>query len=324
MVLLIDDDPIVSEALCHMLDSEEDINHHYCSNPLTAISTAETVKPTVILLDMIMPEVDGITVLRYLRANKRTRDIPVVVLSAKEEPERKARVFAAGGNDYLIKLPEKIELLARIRYHSQSYMTLLQRDEAFRALRASQKKLSEINFKLEQLASSDGLTGLANRRHFDETFEVEWRRAVRIKGWLSLILFDIDFFKKCNDCYGHQAGDDVLKKVAGAIKDSSHRASDLAARYGGEEFVVLLPGTDPEGAGSLAEKIRKNVEALGIEHRDSPVSPVITISGGIASATADIDTARESLISAADQALYRAKEGGRNRVVVSTDVKVGG
>lgn len=325
-VLLVDDDKLVGSALQQMIDPGPEMQFLYCSNPLSAIEAAESFKPTVILLDMMMPEIDGITVLRYLRVNEATRNIPVVVLSASDDSDRKAVVFKEGGNDYLIKLPEKTELLARIRYHSEAYIHLLERDAAFQSLRESQDALTESNKKLEQLAASDGLTGLANRRKFDETLEVEWRRAARSKGWLSLILFDIDFFKKCNDIYGHQTGDEVLKKVAGAIGGSLHRATDLAARYGGEEFVVVLPDADPEGGMRVGEKIRKNIEALGIENKGSSVSTVskiVTVSGGLASTTPDLKLSPASFIAAADQALYKAKEAGRNRVFKScTGMKV--
>jgi two-component system chemotaxis family response regulator WspR len=137
------------------------------------------------------------------------------VLSTKEDPLIKSAAFAAGANDYLVKLPDTIELVARIRYHSRSYMTLLQRDAAYRALRVSQQQLLDTNLVLQRLMNSDGLTGLSNRRHFDEYLELEWRRAMREQSQLSLLMIDVDYFKAYNDSFGHVEGDEALRKVAG-------------------------------------------------------------------------------------------------------------
>ncbi len=153
-VLLIDDQPMVAEALRRVLESENDIGFHYCGSPLEAIAEAERIAPTLILLDLVMPEIDGGTLLRYLRANPQTLNIPVVMLSSKEDPLLKAEAFAEGANDYLIKWPDSVELLARIRYHSWSYIHMLERDEAFKALRESQKKLADTNRELRRLAAT--------------------------------------------------------------------------------------------------------------------------------------------------------------------------
>lgn len=328
LVLLVDDDPMVAEALRLMMEGEEDLRMHYCSEACTALDVAEQLKPTVILLDMVMPDIDGLTLLRYLRANETTQSVPVVALSAKDEAELKADVFSAGGNDYLIKLPESIELLARIRYHSQCYIRLLQRDEAFRALDISQRKLAESNIKLQQLASMDGLTGIPNRRTFQETIETEWGRAARDSKPLSLIMMDIDFFKKCNDHYGHQHGDEVLRQVARALSASLKRPADMVARYGGEEFAVLLPETGLDGAVNVAEQLRSAVEALQLKNVKSQVCEWVTVSLGVASCTPvpggdDVETETDRLIKRADEALYEAKEQGRNRVVKASELTEG-
>lgn len=322
MVMLVDDDTMVAEALRLMLDPEKDIEFHYCAKPDQAVETAEHINPDVILLDMVMPDIDGLTLLRYLRANFETKDIPVVALSMKEESELKAQVFLHGGNDYLIKLPDRIEMLARIRYHSQSYLRLLQRDEAYRALRVSQKKLSETNLMLQKLATSDGLTGIPNRRQFDDAYSIEWRRSIREKSWLSLVMIDIDYFKACNDHYGHQVGDDVLRKVANALQSCILRPADLVARYGGEEFVVMLPDTDAHGATKLAERMRDRIEKLKIDNQDSEVSDYITISIGTATTVPGNEDLEKSLISSADHALYQAKDEGRNRIVSTPVMKL--
>ncbi len=151
-----------------------------------------------------MPGLDGLTLVREYRSNPLTRDIPIIVLSTKEDPLIKSAAFTAGANDYLVKLPDNIELIARIRYHSRSYMTLLQRDEAYRALRVSQQQLLDTNTVLQRLMNSDGLTGLSNRRHFDEYLELEWRRAIREQSQLSMLMIDVDYFKPYNDNFGHR------------------------------------------------------------------------------------------------------------------------
>ncbi|MCX5824788.1 MAG: diguanylate cyclase [Deltaproteobacteria bacterium] len=167
---------------------------------------------------------------------------------------------------------------------------------------------------LQDLSRRDGLTGLANRRHFDECLDREWKRGLREKDPLSIILCDIDFFKNFNDTYGHQKGDDCLRAVAHVLEQDLCRPLDVAARYGGEEFVVLLPGTPLPGALAVAESIRSGIEALAIPHASSSAAPVVTISLGVASVVPAPDGAAAEILSAADQALYRAKGEGRNRV----------
>ncbi len=177
--------------------------------------------------------------------------------------------------------------------------------------------LQEANKELERLASVDGLTQIANRRQFDECLEKEWKRMKRKKKKLSLILTDIDFFKLYNDNYGHQKGDECLKNVAKAIHSIERRPADLTARYGGEEFVMVLPDTDSAGAAHVAERIRKKVQSLQISHAHSKAEPVITLSLGVSTLVPDNDHEPKTLITAADEALYEAKESGRNRVVLN-------
>lgn len=320
IVLLVDDDPMVAEALRLMLEDEGDIVLHYCSDSSNALDVAEELNPTVILLDMVMPDIDGLTLLRYLRVSEQTKLIPVIALSMKDDAALKADIFSAGGNDYLIKLPESVELLARIRYHSQCYIRLLQRDEAFRALDVSQRQLAASNIKLQQLASMDALTNIANRRTFQEGIEKEWGRMGREHRPLSLIMMDIDFFKKCNDDHGHQYGDDVLRRVAKTLDEYPKRGTDMVARYGGEEFVVLLPDTDLEGAFSVAEQLRIAVETLKLANSGSSVCEWVTISMGVAACIPEPDKVETAkLIKRADDALYKAKEKGRNQVVKASD-----
>lgn len=170
---------------------------------------------------------------------------------------------------------------------------------------------------LQQLATSDGLTGIANRRSFDEKIDLEWSRAQRQTGPLSLIMVDVDYFKRYNDHYGHQGGDECLKAVSAILQGQALRAADMTARYGGEEFAVILPNTDLEGARKVAERIRSETEALALPHANSDVAPWVTLSLGVACLTPTLGSQSRALIALADQALYLAKESGRNRACVA-------
>ena len=314
MVLLVDDQAMIGEAVRRGLAHEENIDFHFCADPHQAIAQAIRIKPTVILQDLVMPGLDGLTLVREYRNHPATQNIPIIVLSTKEDPLIKSAAFSAGANDYLVKLPDNIELVARIRYHSRSYMTLLQRDAAYRALRVSQQQLLDTNLVLQRLMNSDGLTGLSNRRHFDEYLELEWRRAMRDQAQLSLLMIDVDFFKTYNDSFGHVEGDEALRKVAAAIREASSRPSDLPARYGGEEFALVLPNTSPGGARLVAEKLRLAVEALKIPHIAPAEGASLTISIGLSTMTPQQGTDCRQLILAADKGLYTAKHNGRNQV----------
>jgi len=313
-VLLIDDQAMIAEAVRRALSSEEDIEFHYCQDPTKAIKLAAEINATVILQDLVMPEIDGLMMVRYFRVNKATAKIPIIVLSTKEEATIKSEAFTLGANDYMVKLPNKIEMIARIRYHSKAYINQLERDEAFRALEESREKLAEANLALQKLSSLDGLTGIANRRSFDETLLKEWNRSVRGEKSIGLIMLDIDFFKLYNDHYGHQGGDDCLKKVAKGLESAIHREADFLARYGGEEFSTVLPDTDLNGAVKVAEEMRLAIKDLKIEHAKSKVTDTVSISIGVSAIVPLQGMNPEVLIAAADQALYKAKEEGRDTV----------
>jgi diguanylate cyclase (GGDEF)-like protein/PAS domain S-box-containing protein len=183
----------------------------------------------------------------------------------------------------------------------------------------TERVLQRANQELERLATEDGLTKLSNRRRFDEYLELEWRRQARAHNQISLIMSDVDFFKKYNDQYGHQAGDLCLKSVASAMKKGVLRPSDLIARYGGEEFAIIMPETDIKGAWHIAEGIREELARKRIRHSQSSVAPYVTISCGIASMFPRSDSRPQTLIQRADQGLYRAKQRGRNCIVVVED-----
>ena len=312
-VLLVDDQQMVAEAIKRMLADDEDIEFHYTDQPMSAINMAIEIDATIILQDLVMPDIDGMTLVRYYRANKKTADIPIIVLSSKEDPVIKSDAFYSGANDYLVKLPDKIELLARIRSHAKHYLMKLERDSAFLALREMQKQLEKSNAELERLSSLDGLTGLANRRTFDETLGDEIKRCTRDNSMFSLILIDIDFFKAYNDNYGHLGGDECLQQVAEILKHTASRPGDLAARYGGEEFALVLPATDKDGAMKVCQNLREALNRAAIRHEYSSVSNHVTVSMGIATCEPSRDVSQENIIENADKALYSSKENGRDR-----------
>ncbi len=316
MVLLVDDQVMVGEAMRRALAAEADIDFHYCADPGEAVKVAERIRPTVILQDLVMPGVDGLALVRGYRANPATREIPVIVLSTKEEATVKRAAFAAGANDYLVKLPDNIELVARLRYHSRAYLNQLQRDAAFQALRESQKELVQKNVELSRLINVDGLTGLNNRRYFDEFSDIEWRRAARGHGAVGLLMIDVDDFKRYNDTYGHLAGDDVLRSVGRTIGACAERPADITARYGGEEFVALLPGAGAAGVRQFGEKLCRRVVALLMPHSASTVGGWVTVSVGGVSVVPQAQDSVVAAIAAADAALYQAKRDGKHRVVV--------
>jgi diguanylate cyclase (GGDEF)-like protein len=191
--------------------------------------------------------------------------------------------------------------------------------EAEAMLKRTETALQKANHQLQQLATMDGLTQIANRRRLDTWIGKEWRRLTREKTPLSVIMCDIDHFKQYNDTYGHQTGDDCLKRVARAIAHTARRSADLAARYGGEEFIIALPNTTVDGALQVAREIQEAVRELKLPHANSPVSPFVTLSMGLAAVVPDAAQTYGQLIAAADQALYEAKKKGRNRIVWMAD-----
>lgn len=316
MVLLVDDQAMVGEAVRRALLNQPGIDFHYCADPAKAVAVAEQIRPTVILQDLVMPGIDGLTLVRRYRANSATSDIPIVVLSTTEDPAVKGDAFAAGANDYLVKLPSQIELVARIRYHSKAYLNQLQRDEAYRALRESQQQLTEMNIELQRLTNVDGLTEICNRRHFNEHLQLEWSRSLRDQSHLSVLMIDIDDFKQYNDTYGHLGGDEALKKVASTLQLNANRSTDLVARYGGEEFALVMTTTPLTGASFMAGKLRAAVRDLQLVDDASTVVRRLTVSVGGASTIPQRGGSSLQLIDAADKALYEAKRSGKNREVM--------
>lgn len=295
-ILIVDDTKLNNQIMKDILGNDYDILVSTSGEEALVLVASESID--LILLDVEMPGMDGYEVCRKLKQNPYTQNIPVIFVSAANDVQHETEGLEIGAIDYIIKPSNPAIIRARVKNHLEL------------------KRYRDI---LEQISLIDGLTGIANRRHFDQTLEKEWRRALRQGDILSLALIDIDFFKKYNDHYGHLAGDACLQKVASILKESLKRATDLGARYGGEEFVILLPSTAKDGALIVTERIRNNVEELRIAHEMSEVAKHVTVSIGVANMRPETDTVPSDLIRQADSALYQAKNAGRNRVCSGSD-----
>jgi diguanylate cyclase (GGDEF)-like protein len=257
-----------------------------------ALELARTQQPDLILLDALMPGMDGYALCQELLAAPETTDIPVIFVTALNLPEDETRALGAGAADFISKPVNAAVVRARVR----TQLTVKRQRDALRAL-----------------ILLDALTGVANRRAFDERLAAEWRRCGRSHLPVALALVDIDHFKLYNDHYGHQAGDNTLIQVASAMRRAAARAQDLVARYGGEEFAILLPQLDARGATGVARRLMAELEQTAIPHAASPTAPQLTVSMGIACMTPGEHSMPADLIQVADALLYKAKAEGRNQ-----------
>ncbi|WP_083901025.1 diguanylate cyclase domain-containing protein [Azospirillum sp. B4] len=293
-ILVVDDDPLNIRLLHLVLGQQHDV--YMATSGEQALALSVEIKPDVILLDVIMPGMDGHEICRRLKANPVTMEIPVIFITAQNNEAEEVRGLELGAVDFIRKPINAVILQARLRTH----VTL--------------KRQGDI---LRTMASVDGLTGVANRRRFEEILGLHWLQSARTGAPLSLILFDVDHFKKYNDHYGHRAGDDCLVRVAGAAAKAMRRPFDLIARYGGEEFACVLPDTDTAGALHIAALILANVAQCAILHETLGADRLVSVSAGIATQRGAVDQDYEALVKAADQQLYRAKADGRNRVAAA-------
>lgn len=290
-LLIVDDERQNRLLLTELL--QEDYHVILAKNGVQALEKAREHTPDLILLDVLMPDMDGFGVIKALKSADTTRHIPVVFISALDSPKDEELGLELGAVDYISK-PFHPPIV-RVRVRNQLHLV-------------HQRRL------LEKLAMIDSLTEIPNRRRFRDVYEREWRRCMRSQLPLSLIMIDVDHFKVFNDTYGHAAGDKVLHHVAKAIQAALKRPADFVARYGGEEFVVILPELQIDQARQVAEMIRLQVEERRIPYPESSTCPWLTVSlGGATSNPHDIDIDTE-LFSRADQCLYSAKNDGRNRV----------
>lgn len=318
-ILIVDDDPHLGGLLSLRLGAEGYQTRAARSAEeafmLLGLEAGVAVDSPIelVILDIFLPDMSGIEACRRIKADTRTADIPVIMVTGSTEEEHLRQAFEAGATDYIEKPFKGVEVVARIRAALRLRREIEERKRHAQALEQLAEQLRRANERLQELSFQDALTGLYNRRYFDDFLEREFRRALRNQGVLALIMIDVDHFKAYNDRFGHQAGDDCLRRVAAALTLVIHRPSDLIARYGGEEFAAVLPETLLDGALEVAEKLRARVAALQLPHPDSPYG-IVTISGGVAACQPEPGDHPQSLIEAADAALYHAKRAGRNRV----------
>jgi diguanylate cyclase (GGDEF)-like protein len=307
-ILIIDDTLANIEILHKILQGDYDI--FFAKNGADGVRIVKQESPDLILLDIMMPDMDGYQVCAVLKGDPKTASIPVIFITAMGSDEDETKGLECGAIDYITKPISPPIVKARVKNHLE-----LKRNRDL--LEELALELSKKNRELGILAREDGLTGLANRRHFNEVLEAELKRAVRNRQCLSLILCDVDYFKKYNDQYGHVTGDKCLQNIGAIMRANFKRAGDLPARYGGEEFAVILPETAPDKAVQLAERLCLALVARALPHSVTGVQGLVTLSAGVVGGQASLEHNAEWFISQADQALYRSKENGRNQVTLA-------
>ena len=285
-LLVVDDQPINIQVMYQAFGSDYQV--------FMALTICKNNPPDLILLDVVMPGMDGFEVCIQLKADEATRHIPVMFVTAHTDAAQETHGLSVGAVDFIAKPVNPDVVRARVK----TQLTL--------------KFQSDL---LRQLVFLDGLSGVFNRRYFDQQLATEWARSARNNSPLSLILVDVDFFKLYNDRYGHQAGDDALRTIAITLKSCLRRPADLVARYGGEEFACILPETSYDDALAMAQELERRIRRLGMPHESSSVDNVVTISVGIATRDPDALGDAQGLIGLADSMLYRAKNTGRGRVL---------
>ena len=291
LLLIVDDEPRNIQLLYEIFKHDYEVGQ--ASSGKAALEFCRARHPDLILLDIVMPEMDGYAVCQRLKSDFLISDIPVIFVTACGDPLQTVRGLDAGGVDFIIK-PFHLEVVrARVRSH----VALKRQSDALRSL-----------------AMVDGLTGVGNRRYFDTMLQAEWRRSIRSGQPLALIIADVDFFKPYNDRYGHLAGDACLQSIATVLNSECLRSHDAVARYGGEEFVCILPDTSQEGAAIKANELENAVRSLQIAHEASEVCAVVTISLGVAAANPVKGDSAADLVACADELLYFAKRSGRGQM----------
>ncbi len=290
-VLVVDDEPLNVRILAGVL--KDGYRVVTAGSGREALELASSERPDLVLLDAMMPGLDGYEVCRRLKEDRRTRAIPVVFLTARDDEGGETRGFEIGGIDCIAKPMSPPVVLARVR---------------------NQVELSRYRERLDALSWQDGLTGIANRRRFDAYLDHEWQRARRAGTRLAVLLADVDWLRPFNDRYGHLAGDECLRSLAGALAGSLSRATDLLARYGGEEFACVLPETHTDGAVAVAARFREAVAGCAIEHVAGVAPGRVSVSIGVAGTVPRKGVEPGDLLDAAERSLEAAKAAGRDRV----------
>jgi diguanylate cyclase (GGDEF)-like protein len=290
--ILIVDDNSENIRLLGTLLSLQNYRIVAAQNGKQALKALETVEPDLVLLDIMMPVMDGYETCQLIKSDPKNEDLSVIFLTAKTECKDVLKGFELGAVDYITKPFDVPVLLARVKTHV---------------------KLHQYYKRLQNQAFLDGLTQVPNRLRFEQVLQNEWQRSLRTQTFLAVIMLDIDFFKQINDDYGHLVGDEVLKKIAFTIDNQAKRAGDFVGRYGGEEFVVILPHTALKNALDLAETIRKTIADLMIPNAGTPLKHV-TVSLGVAATIPQAEESAKAVVDQADKQLYIAKHNGRNQV----------
>ena len=295
-ILIVDDENMQIKALGHLL--ENDYTVYVAKSGEAALEVAEKYMPDLILLDIMMTGMDGYETITHLKAKPSTQNIPVIFTTGLRNVEDEIKGLKHDVADYITKPFNPQIVLLRVR---------------------NQIKIVNQMRAIEHLSRIDQLSNIPNRRFFVERIELDWGASIRDFQPISILILDIDHFKKYNDTYGHQQGDYAIKETAKIITESINRPRDFAARYGGEEFVVLLPDTDQVGAMQIAERIRLNIEAATIpKHESTNEQTKITVSIGVNTIVPRVNDSMDLFISRADSALYTSKENGRNQVSAYT------
>lgn len=293
-ILIVDDEISNIEIMNAVL--EDDYEICFALSGEEALEIARKTQPDLILLDILLPGLDGFAVCTAIKDDPALADIPVIFTTGLGDTEDEMRGLSIGAIDYVTKPIQPMVLRARVSNHVE---------------------LKRLRDQLADLAVKDALTGLHNRRSLEHHLATECRRLERKGDWLSVIMVDIDFFKQFNDTYGHPAGDRCITMVAAALTRAVKRASDIPARYGGEEFACVLPGADRAAAEVVAQEIRLQIQSLYIPHEGSQISPYVTVSIGVASAQCRIGMSPERWVAKADEQLYRSKFAGRDRISIT-------
>ncbi len=295
-ILIVDDQP-ANIRLVHQILCDEYATFAATSGD-QALALCAATPPDLVLLDVNMPGLDGLQTCRRLKADPTMRSVPVIFVTGSHSLADENACWKAGAVDFVSKPINPTTLRNRVRAH----VTLKQQADLLR-----------------QLAFSDQLTGLANRRHFNDRAAIEWRRAQRNGTPLSMVMLDVDYFKRYNDHYGHPSGDSCLAAIGAALRAVATRPDDLAARFGGEEFIILLPATSQAGALKIAQAACEAIASLAIAHAGSDAAPVVSASAGVATVLRVVATmAVDELIGLADAQLYSSKRAGRARVSAAT------
>ncbi|WP_413282867.1 diguanylate cyclase [Vibrio sp. MA40-2] len=296
-ILIVDDDRTVVMVLNHTLKQVGRIR--FAMDAQQAFEMIAQKAPDLILLDVELPDINGLEVCARLKSRPGTRDIPVLFITSHGEIHFEEKVFDVGAADYILKPLNPVVVLARVKTH------------------LDYKRVIDL---LTNLAHTDSMTGLANRRTFDERLCLEFKRCRREKSPLTVALIDIDEFKKYNDHFGHLEGDECIRRIASALKTNARRPADVVARYGGEEFALILPNIDADGASIFLADLLKNIINLNIAHAPEAIHDVVTVSMGFCTGLCFSDQTEVAsfnewaLVETADSALYESKQKGRNQI----------